>query len=64
MLRHASRSAKKVVDEPIENYIRRNLAYASWTIEGIAVYGLQKLSKAQSAERMQKPPETKPAEEP
>ena len=58
MLRHASRTFKKVVDEPIERYIRRNLAHASWTIEGVAVYELKKPSKA----GMQKPPAAKPAE--
>jgi len=63
MLRHASRTSKKVVDEPIESYIRRNLAYASWTIEGVAIYELQKPFKAKPEESMQKPLKTKPAEE-
>jgi len=62
MLRHASRTFKKVVDEPMESYIRRNLAYASWTIEGVAIYELRKPSKAKSEDSMQKPPEAKPAE--
>jgi hypothetical protein len=62
MLRHASRTFKKVVDEPIERYIRRNLAHGSWTIEGVAVYELKKPSGAQSEENMQKPPVTKPTE--
>ena len=56
MLRHASRTFKKVVDEPIERYIRRNLAHANWTIEGVAVYELQKPSKAKSETSKQKPP--------
>ncbi|MCL2626415.1 MAG: DUF1460 domain-containing protein [Cystobacterineae bacterium] len=64
LLRHASRSAKKVVDEPIERFIRRQLSYASWTIEGVAVYELKKPSKAQFEERMQKPPVTKSTEGP
>jgi hypothetical protein len=53
MLRHASRTFKKVVDEPMESYIRRNLAHGSWTIEGVAVYELKKPSRAG-------PPEAKP----
>jgi len=61
MLRHASRTFKKVVDEPIERYIRRNLAHASWTIEGVAIYELQKPPKAKSEESMQKPPAAKSA---
>jgi hypothetical protein len=64
MLRHASRTFKKVVDEPIENYIHRNLAHASWTLEGIAVYALQRPPKLKSEESMQKPPATKSAGEP
>ncbi|MCL2011681.1 MAG: DUF1460 domain-containing protein [Cystobacterineae bacterium] len=59
MLRHASRTFKKVVDEPIEAYIRRNLAYASWTLEGVAVYELKRPEKS-----IQKPPEAKPMDGP
>ena len=38
MLRHASRSFKKVVDEPLSSYLGRNLDFAQWTIEGLALY--------------------------
>lgn len=38
MLRHASRSFKKVVDEPLARYLTRNLDFGAWTIEGLAVY--------------------------
>ncbi|MCL2178810.1 MAG: DUF1460 domain-containing protein [Proteobacteria bacterium] len=64
MLRHASRTFKKVVDEPIERFIRRQLSYASWTIEGVAIYELRKPSKAKAGKRMQKAPAAKSTEEP
>ncbi len=38
MLRHASRSFKKVVDEPLARYLTRNLDFGQWTIEGLALY--------------------------
>lgn len=38
MLRHASRSFKRVVDEPLQHYLTRNLDYGKWTIEGLAVF--------------------------
>lgn len=38
MLRHASRSFKKVVDEPLSRYLSRNLDFGAWTIEGLALY--------------------------
>lgn len=38
MLRHASRSFKRVVDEPLGRYLGRNLDFGQWTIEGLAVY--------------------------
>jgi hypothetical protein len=38
MLRHASRSFKKVVDEPVARYLGRNLDFGLWTIEGLALY--------------------------
>ena len=38
MLRHASRSFKKVVDEPLSRYLTRNLDFGQWTIEGLALY--------------------------
>lgn len=38
MLRHASRSYRRVVDEPLARYLARNLDFASWTIEGFALY--------------------------
>ncbi len=40
-LRHASRSFRKVVDEPLANYLGRNLAYAKWTVEGVSLYAVQ-----------------------
>lgn len=38
LLRHASRSFGKVVDEPLAHYLERNLDYGSWTVEGLALY--------------------------
>lgn len=38
MLRHASRSFKKVVDEPLSRYVSRNLDFGTWTIEGLALF--------------------------
>lgn len=38
MLRHASRSFKKVVDEPLKRYLTRNLDFGSWTIDGLALF--------------------------
>ena len=38
MLRHASRSFKRVVDEPLSRYLTRNLDFAQWTIEGLALF--------------------------
>lgn len=37
-LRHASRSYKKVVDEPVEKYLKRNLEFGAWTVEGVALF--------------------------
>jgi hypothetical protein len=37
-LRHASRSFKRVVDEPLSRYLARNLDFARWTIEGVALF--------------------------
>jgi hypothetical protein len=37
-LRHASRSFKKVIDEPLAHYLSRNLDFAAWTIEGLALF--------------------------
>lgn len=37
-LRHASRSFKRVVDEPIEKYLQRNLEFGAWTVEGVALF--------------------------
>ncbi len=37
-LRHASRSFGKVVDEPAEKYLKRNLDYGAWTIEGLGLF--------------------------
>ncbi len=38
LLRHASRSFKKVVEEPVSRYLSRNLDFAQWTIEGLALF--------------------------
>lgn len=40
-LRHASRTFKRVVDEPVEKYLKRNLEFGAWTVEGVAVYRLR-----------------------
>ena len=40
-LRHASRSFGKVVDEPLANYLGRNLGYAKWTVEGLSLFAVQ-----------------------
>lgn len=37
-LRHASRPAGRVVDEPVATYLARNLEDASWSIEGLSLY--------------------------
>lgn len=38
MLRHASRSFGRVVDEPLAAFLKRNLDFAKWTIDGLAVF--------------------------
>jgi hypothetical protein len=38
LLRHASRSFKKVVDESLDRYLSRNLDFGQWTIEGLALF--------------------------
>lgn len=38
LLRHASKSFKRVVDEPLERYLSRNLEHGAWTVEGLAVF--------------------------
>jgi hypothetical protein len=40
-LRHASRTFKKVADEELQSFLKRNLDFASWTIEGLAVFEVQ-----------------------
>ncbi len=40
-LRHASKSFGKVVDEPLEHYLERNLSFAKWTVEGFSLYALK-----------------------
>ncbi len=40
-LRHASKSFHKTVDEPLEQYLRRNLDYAPWTIAGFALFEIR-----------------------
>lgn len=37
-LRHASRTFGRVVDEPLSRYLARNLAWGTWTIEGLALF--------------------------
>lgn len=39
-LRHASKSFGKVVDEPLANYLGRNLGYAKWTVEGLSLFSV------------------------
>lgn len=39
-LRHASRTFKRVVDEPVEKYLKRNLEFGAWTVEGVSLYQL------------------------
>lgn len=38
VLRHASRSYKQVADEPLGHYLKRNLDFGKWTIEGLALF--------------------------
>lgn len=38
LLRHASRSFGRVVDEPLARYLSRNLDFGQWTITGLALY--------------------------
>ncbi len=38
MLRHASKSYGRVVDEPLAKYLKRNLDYGAWTVEGLALF--------------------------
>ncbi len=38
VLRHASKSFKRVADEPLGHYLSRNLDFAKWTIEGMALF--------------------------
>jgi len=37
-LRHASRSHKRVVDEPLDRYVKRNRDYGLWTVTGFALF--------------------------
>ncbi len=41
VLRHASRTFKRVADEPLAHYLTRNLDFGKWTIEGLALYEIQ-----------------------
>lgn len=41
MLRHASRTFKKVVDEPLDKFVKRNLGYAKWTVEGVSLFSVR-----------------------
>jgi hypothetical protein len=45
-LRHASRSFKRVVDEPVERYLRRNLEFGAWTVEGVSLYRVKERARA------------------
>lgn len=45
MLRHASRTFGKVVDEPLAAYVGRNLGYAKWTVAGFALFEVQPLTR-------------------
>jgi hypothetical protein len=45
-LRHASRSFKRVVDEPVERYLRRNLEFGAWTVEGVSLYRVKERAPA------------------
>ena len=38
MLRHASRSFHRVVDEPLSRYLTRNLEFGTWTVEGLSLF--------------------------
>jgi len=38
VLRHASKTFKKVADEPLAHYLSRNLDYGKWTVEGVALF--------------------------
>jgi hypothetical protein len=40
MLRHASKSFRRVVDEPLEKFLRRNLAASAGSIEGLSFFRL------------------------
>lgn len=40
-LRHASRTFQRVADEALSTFLKRNLDYGSWTIEGLAVFEAQ-----------------------
>ena len=37
-LRHASRTHHRVVDEPVHAFLKRNLDFGAWTIEGLSLY--------------------------
>jgi hypothetical protein len=37
-MRHASRTFKAVTDESLHSYLKRNLGYAKWTVEGFALF--------------------------
>jgi hypothetical protein len=54
-LRHASRSFGKVVDEPVERYLRRNLEFGAWTVEGVSLYRVRAPAPAVA------PPQPQPA---
>lgn len=41
VLRHASRTFTRVVDEPLASFMKRNLGYAKWTVEGVSLYAVR-----------------------
>lgn len=49
-VRHASQGQKKVVDEPIERFLRRHAAMRRWTVEGIHLLAIR--SNEARAERV------------
>jgi hypothetical protein len=41
VLRHASRTFTRVVDEPLATFMKRNLGYAKWTVEGVSLFAVR-----------------------
>lgn len=38
VLRHASKSYRRVADEPLAHFLKRNLEFAQWTVSGLSVF--------------------------